>query len=164
MEAGPAQLSFVVAQQAQEQSPNWEEQTMFSRVFENLRKVTESNVRMQQQIAQRWMTLWPGAPNTAPVGGGSLDVEKLQAKWVEAVNDVLKTQQEIYQTSFQLGKENVEKAMTLGEAKTLQEMQDKTKELWKNCLESLRETSEAQVRGFVEATEKWLDLVAKPVA
>ncbi|MGF1581051.1 MAG: hypothetical protein ACFCD0_16930 [Gemmataceae bacterium] len=137
---------------------------MFSKVFENLRKATETNVRMQQQIFQRWMSLWPGITETSSMEKGHVDVEKLQKQWAEALNDMLKRQREVYQTSFQLGQENVEKALALGEAKTIEELQAKTKELWLKCLDSLRETNETQVREFVAATEKWLDLVGKPVA
>lgn len=135
---------------------------MFEQVLDSFRKATESSVQMQQEMMKKWVGLWP-TTMTAPMFGANFPLQQMQQKWTDAMTDLVKKQRELLEKSFKLGQENIEKAFKVSEAKTPEEMRAKTVELWQKCMESLRETSESQMREFQTATEKWLDLMSKPV-
>jgi hypothetical protein len=135
---------------------------MFDKVIESLRKATETNVQMQQEMFKKWVGLWPGMPAAPPSWGEQ--VQKFQAKWAEVAGDLLKRQQEAIEAQFRIGVENIEKAFRLGEVKTTEDLQTRTIELWQKCFESLRQAYEVQLREFQTAIEKWSELVTKAAA
>ena len=42
---------------------------MFDQFLDNVRKATETNVQLQQELLKRWAALWPGLPGV-PAGSG----------------------------------------------------------------------------------------------
>lgn len=135
---------------------------MFDQVFDSLRKVTEASVQLQQDMVQRWASLWPGTPATACLWGAAFPLQQLQRRWADTVSDLLHRQRETLEKAYRSGQESIEKAFKLGEVRTPEDLRVKTIELWEKCLESLRQTNEVQLREFHAATEKWLNLLARP--
>jgi hypothetical protein len=135
---------------------------MFDQVIENMRKATEATVQMQQEMFKKWVTLWPGVPGASPAWGEQ--AQKFQKRWAETVTELLKRQREVSEAQFKAGLQNIEKAFQLGEVKTPEELRARTIELWKQCFESLRQASEAQMREFQTAVEKFVDLMMKAAA
>jgi gas vesicle protein len=135
---------------------------MFEQVLESFRKATESSVQMQQEMMRKWVGIWPTTSMTPPMFGANFPLQQMQQKWTDAMTDLVKKQRELLENSFKLGQENIEKAFKVSEAKTPEEVRAKTVELWQKCMESLRETSESQMREFQSATQKWLELMSKP--
>jgi hypothetical protein len=135
---------------------------MFEPVFESLKKMTEVTAHAQQELFEKWVSVWPGIPVKPPVGG--VQGPKFYKKWAETFHDALKRQREFVEGQFKVGLENVEKTFALGEVKTPEEMRVKTAELCKKCFESLRHAYDAQVKELQVAADKWVDLVTKAAA
>jgi hypothetical protein len=137
------------------------EPPMFEPVFENLRKVTEATVHAQQELFQKWISLWPGVPTTPP---GGVQPPKFYKKCAENFHDALKRQREFVEGQFKVGLENIEKAFALGEVKTPEEMRVKVAELCKKCFENLRYAFDAQVKELQVAADKWVEMFTKNAA
>jgi hypothetical protein len=137
---------------------------MFASVLENMGKISGATVQMQQELFKKWFSLWPGIPGIPAYPTGWTDqVQKVQKKWVEAVSELLRRQRATVEAQFKAGQVNIEKAFQIGEAKTPEELRAKTIELWQKCFEAVREASEAQVRDFTVAMEKWFELMTMPL-
>jgi len=127
-------------------------------------KITEATVGMQQEMFKKWFSLWPGIPaipNYPP--SAPEQVKQFQKKWAETVNDLLKRHRETVETQFKAGQQNIEKAFQFGEAKTPEEMRAKSLELWQKCIDSVHQSSEAQIRDFQVAVEKWFEVMTAAI-
>ena len=89
---------------------------------------------------------------------------KLQKKWVEIVNELVKKQREVLETQFSAGLRNIEEAFHLAEVKNPEELRTKTIELWQKSFDCLRQTYEAQLRKFQTAVTRWVELMSKGAA
>jgi hypothetical protein len=127
-------------------------------IFDSLRKANEMNVRMQQELFKRWTALWPGVPG-APFWGEQ--VQALQKKWAEAVNELVRRQCETQQEQFAVGLKQIEQAFALAEIKDIEVLRTKTLELWQKTFQLFQQSSEAQVRDFQAAVARWTELVTK---
>jgi hypothetical protein len=132
---------------------------MFEQVLENFRKATESTVQVQQEMFRKWTSLWPGVPPSPPAW--SEQVQKFQKKWSETVAELLKKQRESLEAQFSAGLKNIEETFHLTEVKDPEEFRAKMLELWRKSFDYIRLTSEAQLRDFQAAVEKWTELVTK---
>jgi hypothetical protein len=134
---------------------------MFDQVFEAVRKATDSAIVMQQELFNKWISLWPGVPiSPAAVG----EAPKFQKKWVDAVGELIKKQREILETQFSTGVRSIEEAFHLAEAKDPEELRAKTVALWQKIFDCLRQTHESQVRDFQIAVSKWAEVLTKGAA
>jgi hypothetical protein len=137
---------------------------MFAAVLENMGKISGATAQMQHELFKKWFSLWPGVPGFPGYPTGWTEqVQKVQKKWVEVVGELLRRQRETVEAQFKAGQANIEKAFQIGEAKTPEELRAKTIELWQKCFEAVRQSSEAQVRDFTVAIEKWFELMMLPL-
>ena len=132
---------------------------MFEKVFENLRKATEASVQAQQEIFQKWVSLWPGGPSS-PYSWGE-QIQKTQKQWNQLVTEQVKKQRATLEEQFNAGLRNIEESFRLAEAKDPKEFRAKTLELWSKSFDYLRQTAEAQLREFQAAMEKWAEMVTQ---
>ena len=119
---------------------------MFEPMFESLQKATDVTIQMQQEMFKKWVGLWPSGPASPSAWGEQ--VQKLQKKWAEIVEETLKRQRDVLETQFNAGLKNLENAFKLAEAKDPEELRPKTMELWKKTFECLNQAFEAQMRNF----------------
>ena len=57
---------------------------MFEQVFANLQKATESTVKMQQEMVQKWVEAFPTASSATGIGAPSTDAfADVMTKWQE---------------------------------------------------------------------------------
>jgi hypothetical protein len=131
---------------------------MFEQVFENLRKASDSAITMQQEMFNKWVSLWPGLPAMSSALGEPM---KLQKKWVEVVGDLVKKQRELLETQFNAGLKNIEEAFHLAEAQNPEELRAKTVLLWQKTFDCLRQTYETQARDFQAAVVKCAEAMTK---
>jgi hypothetical protein len=135
---------------------------MFDQIFDTMRKATEMNVQMQQEMFRRWSALWPGVPGApgqpAPASWGE-QLQGFSRKWAETVNELVKRQQETQQAQFAAGLKQIEQAFQLAEVKDVNALREKTMELWRTTFQLLQQASEAQVRDFQAALSKWAELI-----
>jgi hypothetical protein len=132
---------------------------MFEKVFENLQKAAQASVQAQQEIFQKWVSLWPGVPSSPYAWGEK--IQKVQKKWNQMVAEQVKKQRETLEAQFSAGLRNIEESFRLAEAKDPEEFRAKILELWSKSFDYLRQTSEAQLREFQAAMEKWTEIVTK---
>jgi hypothetical protein len=130
---------------------------MFEQIFASFRKANEMNVQMQQELFRRWTALWPGV--ATPYWGEQ--VQALQKKWAEAVNELVKRQCETQREQFTAGLKQIEEAFALAEVKDIEVLRAKTLELWQKTFEFFQQSSEAQVRDFQAAVAKWTELTTR---
>jgi hypothetical protein len=135
---------------------------MLDQAFENLRKATESILHLQQEMFQKWVGLWPGAPAGSPSSAWGEQLHQLQRRWADSVNEMLQRQRESSEALFRAGLESLENAFQFGEVKSVEELRTKTVALWRKSFDSLRQSTETQVRDFQAALQKWTELLTKP--
>ena len=117
---------------------------MFAPVFDSLKKVTETTLKMQQEMYEKWVSLWPGVkPAQAAFAEPA---QKFQKKWAEFYEETLKKQRDTLEAQFKAGLKNIEDAFRLAEAKDSEELRARTSELWQKVFETLRQSYEAQLR------------------
>jgi hypothetical protein len=132
---------------------------MFEQIFDTMRKATETNLRMQQELFQRWTALWPGVP-AAPASWAE-QAEGLRKKWAEAVNELVKRQRQTQQEQFAAGLKQIEQAFRLAEVKDVEALRARTLELWQQTFQLLQQSYETQVRDFHDALGKWAEMLTK---
>jgi len=132
---------------------------MFEQVVESLRKATEANLAIQQEMIRKWIGLWP----TNPVlnGGGVEQVQRDQKQWADFIQEVLRRQREATQAQFRTGLDVIDKTFQFAEVKTPEEMRTRTMELWRQCFEALRQSADVQAREYQQAVEKWFEMINK---
>jgi hypothetical protein len=136
---------------------------MFDQVFDSMRRATEINVQMQQELFKRWAALWPGVPAAPgePAGRTPSWAEQLRAfqkKWTEAVADVAKKQRETAQEQFNAGLKHIEQAFAMASTKDLDALRAQMLELWQKSFALLQQAGEAQVRDFQTAVNRFAEV------
>ena len=126
---------------------------MFEQVFDSLQKATESSVKMQQEMFQKWVDAFPSAPGAIPSPSDA--VSEWGKKWQETAAEMLTRQKEMVDKNYDAGIKALEDVFAVTEAKSPQEYQEKVTELYQKSFDSLRQLSEAQLSEFKVAAEKW---------
>jgi hypothetical protein len=133
---------------------------MFDQVFENLHKATESSVKMQQEMFQKWVS---GFPTAVPSMSNPLEaMSDWRKKWEEASAEMLKRQKDVVDQNYEAGLKSLEDIFSVADSKSPEEYQEKVMELYRKSFESLRQLSEAQMGEFRAAADKWTQLMQTP--
>jgi len=131
---------------------------MFEQALENVWKMSDSTIAMQQEIFNKWARLWPGVSAMPPVFAEPMQVRK---EWVEVVGDLIKRQRESLEAQFSVGLGNIEEAFHLVEAQNPEEVRSKIVARWQKTFDCLRQTCEAQARDFQAAMGKGVEIMTK---
>jgi hypothetical protein len=134
---------------------------MFDQVLDNFRKASESALQMQQELYKQWVSQWPTTPFTPPAGGPTEQVQTLQKRWLESVSELMNKHRESLDTQYKSGIRAIEEAFRITEAKDPAEYRRMAEELWRKGFDNLKSSTEAQVRDYQAAVEKWFELMAK---
>ena len=132
---------------------------VYEQVFDNVRKATEANLKMQQEVFRQWTSLWPGMPTPQSVWVDK--VRDFQRQWSNAVSDLARKHRDTFDRQYQAALESLEEALRVGEAGNPEEFRQRTEQLCRKTLECLREVSEAQMKEFHDAMSKMSELVTK---
>jgi hypothetical protein len=135
---------------------------MFDELFVTFRKAAEATLRVQQQMFRQWGECWPGFAKTEP--GVPEQVQKFQKEWAQALADVTRKYQESWEVQYQNGLKLLEEAFRVPEAHDPEELRQKAEELWRKSFECLRELTQAQLRDFQTAVERWVRVIKPPTA
>lgn len=130
---------------------------MFDQVFESLQKATESSVKLQQEMFHKWVEAFPAASSTFPSPPDA--VAEWRKKWEDTATEMLKRQKELVDNNYEAGIKALEEIFEVVEAKSAEEYQRKVVELYQKSFDSLRQLSEAQLKEFKAATEKWSEVM-----
>jgi hypothetical protein len=130
---------------------------MFDQLFDNFRKASESSLQAQQEMFKQWMQQWPALPKGG-TGGSAEWSSNLQKRWLESMKETLNRHREVLDTTYRSGIQVIEQTFRVSDAKSPDEYQRLVQDLWRKLSETFREQSEAQVREFQKASERWLDV------
>ncbi len=130
---------------------------MYEQAFDSLKKATESSVKLQQEMLQKWVEAFPGASSAIPTPANEM------AKWrhqlEEMAAEMLKKQKELVDQNYDAGIKALEDIFAVTESTSPQEYQQKVTQLYQKSFESIRELSEAQMNEFKSVAEKWTELM-----
>jgi ElaB/YqjD/DUF883 family membrane-anchored ribosome-binding protein len=137
-----------------ETSPN-----VYEQVVENMKAAAESNLKMQQDMFRQWTAMWPGFPSPQAVW---LDkVRDFQKQWSNTVSDLARKHRSTLDKQYQAALESLEEALRAGQSGNPEEFRQRTEQLCRRTLDTIREVSEAQMHESQEAMNKWSELFTK---
>jgi hypothetical protein len=127
-------------------------------VFQNIRKVAETNLKMQQEIFQQWSHLWPvPAPQSVWID----KIRDFQKQWAGTVSDVARKQREVIDKQYEGAIESLDAALRVAESTNPEEYRRRSEQLCRKTLDCMREISETQFREFQKAVTKWMELATQ---
>lgn len=138
---------------------------MFDQVFENFRKATETTLQAQQDLFQKWVSLWPMFSMEPTTPGNNVAVNEqarsFQKQWTDTATALLTKHCEMLDAQYRAGVRTIEEALRTTEAKDPEEFRRLTEELWRKSSEVLKQTIENQIRDFQIAVEKWSEVMTQ---
>ena len=129
---------------------------MFEQVFENLQKATETSVKLQQEMFQKWME---GFTPASPFPTGIDAASQWRHKWEAASAEMLRKQKELVDRNYEAGIRALEDMFRVADAKSPQDFQQKVTDLYRKSFDSLRQLSESQLAEFKNSVDKWSELM-----
>jgi hypothetical protein len=132
---------------------------VYEQVFDNMRKASEANLKMQQDVFRQWTTMWPGLPSPQ-----SMWLDKMrdfQRQWGNTMSDLARQHRDTFDRQYQAALESLEEALRVSESSNPEEFRKRTEQLCRKTLDCMREASEAQMKEFQAAMGKWSELVTK---
>jgi DNA anti-recombination protein RmuC len=128
-------------------------------VFQNIRKVAEANLKMQQDLLSQCSSLWPGIPT--PQSAWIHQIQQFRSKLADTVSELARKHGEAVDRRYKAATESLDAALSISDATTPEEFRRKSEQLCRKSLDCVREVAETQVREFQEAITKWTDVLAK---
>lgn len=137
---------------------------MFIPVFESMGKISAATGEMQHEFFKKWFSLWPAFQSGPIVPPASREqFQTFQKQWAEVSGDLIRRHREVIEAQFKASQQQIESAFRIGEAKTPEELRNKTFEFWNKCIEAVRQNADLQLGEFQQAVGKWTDLMKPPV-
>jgi hypothetical protein len=133
--------------------------TVFEDIFTNIRKAAETNLKMQQDVLRQWNVLWPGLPT--PQSAWIDKVRDFQKQWSNTVSELARKHRETLDRQYDAALASLDEALRFAESKDPEEFRARSEQLCRKTLDCIREISEAQVREFQSAANKWTELMTK---
>lgn len=130
--------------------------------FDNLRKVADANLKLQQEMMQQWTNLWPGVSTKQDIWPEQL--RQMQKQWTQTMSDLVRQHRDAVDRQYEAALESLDDVSHLADAKDAAELRDKSQELCRKSFECFRELSEAQINSFQESMKKWGDLMTQKPA
>jgi hypothetical protein len=128
-------------------------------VFQNVRKVAEANLKLQQDLLSQFSSMWPGIPT--PQSAWISQFQQFRSKLVDTVSELARKHGEAIDRRYKAATESLDAALSISDATTPEEFRRKSEQLCRKSLDCVREVAETQVREFQEAVTKWTDVLAK---
>lgn len=131
-------------------------------VMKNVRNAAETHLKMQREMFQTWLTLWPQLP--ASQSAWFDKVQDFQKQWTHTVSDLARKHREVMDRQYQSALESLEEGLRVVESKNPEEFRKRSEQLCRKTLNCLREISEAQIKEFQEAVVKWGETATRAVS
>jgi hypothetical protein len=84
-----------------------------------------------------------------------------QREWTKTVSTLAHRHQQTIDKQYQAALESLDESLRFVEAKDPEEFRKRSEQLCRKTLDCVREISEAQVKEFQDAMNKWVELVTK---
>jgi hypothetical protein len=131
---------------------------LFEDAFQNVRKATETTLKMQQELWQQWTHLLP-VPTVQSVWVDK--VRDFQKQWSNTVSDLARKHRDVMDKQYQAAVESLDAALRVAESTNPEEYRRRSEQLCRKTLDCVREVSETQVKEFQDAVTKWTELATK---
>ncbi len=132
---------------------------VFEQVFDNFRKVAESNTEMQQELFRKWGASWPGFPE---LDNHWVDrVQKFQKDWAKTFTDLVNKHRKMLDDEYRIAIDGLKEAFRVVECADPQEYRQRCEELCRKSVELIRESGDLQLKETQEALNRWAALVVK---
>ena len=128
-------------------------------VYQNLRKATEANLKLQQEMFRQWSSLWPGYP--MPQAPWIDKIRSFQKQWADTVSDLARKHRDTLDRQYQAALESLDAALRVTESSNPEEYRRRTEQLCRKTLECMKEMSETQLREFQDTLTKCTELITK---
>jgi hypothetical protein len=137
---------------------------MIDQVFDNFRKASESTMQMQQEFFKQWASQWTNAAPAVPGTPASWaeQAHTFQKRWLDTVTELMNKHRESLDSQYKAGIKTIEESFRVTEAKSPDDYRRLSEELWRKGFESLKCSTEGQIRDFQAAVQKWFELMPKP--
>ena len=126
-------------------------------MFESFRKAATSSWQMQQDMLKQYTQHWPAF--TMPEG--SADWAQFQKRWSEFSSEYFARGRESVETAYKLVTQFMELSARVAESKNPDEYRAGLEEVRVKMYDAIKDQSEARLKDFQKAAEKWFDVVAK---
>ena len=136
-------------------------ETIYEDVCKNMRKAAEANLKMQQEMFRQWGALWPGFPT--PQAAWLDKVRDFQRHFSTTFSDLARKHRDVLDRQYQAALESLDEALRVTEASNPEEFRVRTEQFCRKALDCVREVSEAQMKEFQDAVQKWSELATKEV-
>src|SRR5690242_4558785 len=90
----------------------------FEPVFESLKKATDATVKVQQELFNKWTTMFPALPMVP----AAFEPMKFQKRCLEVITELTNKQRESLEAQFNTGVKTIEEAFRLCESKGPEEL------------------------------------------
>ena len=153
---------------------------MVDKILENYSKAVESTLKLQQEMLRNWTMQWspfgtqvfelpltgtstsasatPAASATeTPATAWLEQLSTAQRKWAEAFADMLKRHQETLDEEYRAGIRAIDDAFRVGEARSPEQFQRLSEELWRRNCEVLKTAVASQMHDVQSVMEKWYE-------
>lgn len=132
---------------------------IFEEVFQNIRKATEANLKLQQEVFRQWTSLWPGA--STPQSVWTDKVRDFQTQLASTISDLARKHREVMDRQYEAAVESLDAALRVSESTTPEEFRRRSEQFCRKTLDCVREMSETQIREFQDTVRKWTETVTK---
>jgi hypothetical protein len=132
---------------------------IFEEVFQNIRKASEANLKLQQEMFRQCTSLWPGISTPQTVWTDK--VKDVQSKLSSTISDLARKHREVVDKQYDAAIESLDSALRLSESTTPEEFRRRAEQFCRKTIECVREMSETQTREFQESVRKWTETMTK---
>ena len=129
--------------------------TLFEETLGNMRKASESALKMQQEAFLKWAKLWPG-PNRSQ-SDWAARTKKFQSEWTGTVTELLQKHRETLDQQYAAGIESLGEAFQLAAWENPEEFRERCESFSRKTLDLMKTSSDQQMEQFKESMNKWVD-------
>jgi hypothetical protein len=137
----------------------------FEAVFQSVRKAAEANMQLQQEALRQWSNFWTsswsGAAQTSMPAPQIEAIREFQKKWTTAVSELAHKHRQVLDRQYDAAMDSLDDALKITDAKTPEEIRERTEQFYRKTIDCLREMSEAQIAEFQDMVNKWTDITTK---
>ncbi|MFO0907997.1 MAG: hypothetical protein U0794_06500 [Isosphaeraceae bacterium] len=135
---------------------------MFEPMLDTIRKTTESNLRLQQQMMKPWWNVASTAEAKVPSGDVLIDqMRQFQKQLAVTMTEMFQRHRETVDAQYGLGIQVLEEAFRVSETRDPAEFLRRAEELCKHGFDCVKAVADDQAKGFQAATESWLGVINK---
>ena len=132
---------------------------VFEELFQNIRKATEANLKMQQEVFSQWTSMFPGMPT--PQTAWLNQMQGFRKQWIDTISSLARKHRDVLEAQYQAALESLDAALNMSDASTPEELRRRSEQLCRKTLDCMKESTELQIRELQEAVTKWTELFAK---